>query len=306
LRVHGPGIAYNAGAFRFLASGPAPSLSAHTAATTPNRSARPRLSVIVITKNEVARLGRCLASVPFADEWVVVDSGSTDGSQALARGMGARVIVTDDWPGFGPQKNRALAEARGDWVLSLDADEWLSAELAQQIQAVVEAPAGEGAVGAACPVYALSRLSSFCGQWMRHGGWYPDRVPRLFRRGQARFSNDLVHERLVFEPSGASVSRVLEGHLLHESMPTLSSAIDKMDRYSSGRAADLAARGRKGGLGRALGHGFWAFVRTYVLRRGFLDGRLGLVLALHNAESSYYRYLKIWLEHGAPARPGSP
>ncbi len=257
----------------------------------PEGPAPKRLSVVLITRNEVDRLPRCLASVGFADEWIVVDSGSTDGTAELAERLGARVLRTSDWPGFGPQKNRALEMATGDWVLSLDADEWLSEGLAVSVQEVLDS-ASPGS-----DIWSLQRLSSFCGQWMRHSGWYPDRVPRLFRRGTARFSEDRVHERLVFEGRGRDVP-ALKGHLLHESIPTLSSAIDKMERYSTGRAADLAARGRPGGLGRALGHGFWAFVRTYVLRRGFLDGRLGLVLAIHNAESSYYRYLKIWLDHG--------
>lgn len=254
---------------------------------TPVPSTEPLLSVIVITRNEAARLGQCLQSVAFADEIVVVDSGSTDATCDVARAHGARVVGTTDWPGFGPQKNRALDAARGRWVLSLDADEWLDAELAAAVQAVVRLGEGAGAV------YELTRLSAFCGQWMHHSGWYPDRVPRLFRRGTARFSDDLVHERLVF----AGTPGRLAGHLLHDSMPSLDMAIDKMNRYSTGRAQDMAARGRKGGLGRALWHGWWAFMRTYVIKRGFLDGRLGVVLALHNAETSYYRYLKIWLAH---------
>ncbi len=260
--------------------------------TTPaNERAAPRLSVIVITRNEALRLPRCLESVKFADEWIVVDSGSTDGTVEWAQRFGARVVSAPDWPGFGPQKNRALDLAQGEWVLSLDADEWLSEGLAAEVRRIVDS--GDDGVA---PVWALSRLSSFCGQWMRHSGWYPDLVPRLFKRGQARFSDDRVHERLVFKREKRFIP-VVKGELLHESIPTLSSAIDKMERYSSGRAADMTARGRKGGLGRALGHGFWSFVRTYILRRGFLDGRLGLVLAIHNAESSYYRYLKMWLGH---------
>lgn len=258
----------------------------------------PELSVVVITRDEAARLERCLRSVAFAGEIVVVDSGSTDDTVAIARRLGARVEITPDWPGFGAQKNRALALARGRWVLSLDADEWLDEALAAEVARIVAAPPADRA-------WRLPRLSSFCGQWMRHGGWYPDRVLRLFPREGARFSDDRVHERLLW--SGRSADLDGHGHLLHESMVTLTVANDKMNRYSSGRAADLAARGRRGGLGRAIGHGLWAFVRTWILRRGFLDGRLGFVLAVHNAEASYYRYLKIWLECGdAPRPPGSP
>lgn len=257
-------------------------------------AAKPRLSLIVITRNESARLQRCLQSAGFADEVIVVDHGSSDGTAALARALGARVIETADWPGFGLQKNRALAAATGDWVLSLDADEWLSDELAEAIRRVIAQDQSS------FKAYELPRLSSFCGRWMRHSGWYPDPVARLFARGSGRFSDDLVHERLVVD---GTIGR-LTGHLLHESMATLEVAIDKMNRYSTGRAIDLRQRGRSGGLGKALGHGLWAFVRTYFLKRGFLDGRMGFVLAVNNAEVSYYRYLKIWLSE--PARQTLP
>lgn len=272
--------------------------SASSAARSGSAMPVPELSVVVITRDEAARLERCLRSVAFAGEIVVVDSGSTDDTVAIARRLGARVEITPDWPGFGAQKNRALALARGRWVLSLDADEWLDEALAAEVARIVAAPPADRA-------WRLPRLSSFCGQWMRHGGWYPDRVLRLFPREGARFSDDRVHERLLW--SGLRADLDGHGHLLHESMATLTVANDKMNRYSSGRAADLAARGRRGGLGRAIGHGLWAFLRTWILRRGFLDGRLGFVLAVHNAEASYYRYLKIWLECGdAPRPPGSP
>lgn len=254
----------------------------------------PGLSLVMITRNEASRLRRCVASVPFADEVVVVDHGSSDGTAALARELGAVVIETDDWPGFGAQKNRALAAARGHWVLSLDADEWLSPELAERVRQVVQAPASPESPSA----YTLDRLSSFCGQWMRHSGWYPDPVARLFRRGSARFSDDLVHERLLVQ---GTLQPLGGGHLWHDSMPTLQLAIDKMNRYSSGRARDLLRAGRRGGLRRAVGHGVWAFLRTYLLKRGFLDGRLGFVLAVHNAEASYYRYLKMWLDEAVAA-----
>ena len=264
--------------------------------------AAPRLSVIVITKNEVARLATCLASVAFADELIVVDAGSTDGTADLARSLGARVIVSADWPGFGVQKQRALDAATGTWVLSLDADEWLDDELAAAVQQV----AADGAPAQAPACYRLNRLSAFCGQWMRHGSWSPDLLPRLFQRGRARFSDDRVHERLLVDGGHARHGARLPGRLLHNSIASLQDALTKMNHYSSARAADLRASGRRGGLGRALGHGLWAFVRSYGLRRGFLDGRLGLVLALLDAQASYYRYLKLWLGEAASAHALPP
>jgi len=263
----------------------------------------PHLSVIVIAHNEAHQIADCLKSVAFADEWIVVDSGSTDATREIAAGLGAQVVQTADWPGFGRQKNRALDLARGRWVLSLDADERVSEPLAAAIRAAIRgamgAPQADDAAPAGPVAYQLSRLSRFCGQWMRHGDWYPDRVTRLFLRGRARFTDDLVHERLdVQGPVGR-----LAGDLLHETMPSLHDALDKMNRYSSGRAQDRLRSGRRGGLGTALAHGLWAFVRAYGLRRGFLDGRLGFVLAVYIAEGTYYRYLKMAFA-GAPAGAG--
>jgi glycosyltransferase involved in cell wall biosynthesis len=251
----------------------------------------PRLSVIVITRNESARLAACLESVAFADEWIVVDSGSTDDTVAIAKTFGAQVTQTTDWPGFGPQKNRALDLATGDWVFSIDADERVTPALRESMLAAIAKPRFDG--------YTVGRKSSYCGQYMNHSGWYPDRVLRLARRGAARFSDALVHEKLeVRGPVGE-----LAGELLHESYADLHSVLDKMNRYSSAGAESLRRKGVQGSLGKALGHGLWAFIRTYLLKRGFLDGRLGLALAISNGEETYYRYLKLWLSQRAES-PG--
>ncbi len=270
---------------------------------------QPQLSVVLISKNEAHNIEACLRSVQgLADEVVVLDSGSTDGTVEIARRLGARVEVAADWPGFGVQKGRALALATGRWVLSLDADERVTPALAEAIRRVVQG-AGADTTGQAFVAesprggetltgYELSRLSSFCGQWMRHGDWYPDRVLRLFRRGHGRFTEDLVHERVVVD---GPVGR-LTGDLLHHTMPSLDDALDKMNRYTSGRARDRVRAGKRGSLAGALGHGLWAFVRSYVLKRGFLDGRLGFVLAVYIAEGTYYRHLKMALmADSAPA-----
>ena len=240
------------------------------------------LSVILITKNEAERLPRCLESVrELADEIVVLDSGSTDATLEIARRYTDKVYSRPDWPGFGPQKNRVLDAASGDWVLSLDADEWLTPELAAEVRAVLQAPAAA--------VYEIPRLSSFCGRPMRHSGWWPDYVARLFKRGSARFSDDLVHERLVFEGTAAQ----LKNPLRHETYRTLDEMLVKLNRYSTDGAQNHRNRGKRGGLGKAIGRGLWAFVRTYVIRAGFLDGREGFLLAVANAETTYYRYLKL-------------
>ena len=149
----------------------------------------PSLSVTVITKNEAHNIEACLRSVAFADQVIVLDSGSTDNTVEIARTLGAEVSINTDWQGFGVQKNRALALAKSDWVLSIDADERLTAELQAEIQEVLNTPVFDA--------YRFPRLSSYCGQYIRHSGWYPDYVTRVFRRDAARFSDELVHERLI-------------------------------------------------------------------------------------------------------------
>lgn len=244
-----------------------------------------RLSVIVITHNEQANILDCLSSLDFADELIVLDNESTDETVAIARRFGAIVSTTADWPGFGVQKNRALTLAQGDWVLSIDADERVTADLRDEIKAIVSD-------ASSLNLYCFPRLSSYCGQFMHHSGWRPDYVTRLFRRGTAEFSTDLVHERVVSQDSPVK----LKASLIHLSFPNFESVLDKVNRYSTAGALSMTLKGRSASLWSALGHGAWAFFRTYFLRRGFLDGQLGLALAISNAEGTYYRYVKRWLE----------
>lgn len=243
-----------------------------------------KLSVIIITKNESANIRACLESVAWADEIVVVDSASTDGTLEIAREFTPQVHVHADWPGFGAQKNRALDYASKDWVLSLDADERVTPELRAEIEAVLLDARADG--------YEIPRLSSFCGRFMRHSGWHPDYVLRLFRRGKARFSDALVHESVQLQGSKAR----LRQPLLHYSYRDFEDVLSKLNSYSSAAAAMLERRGKRGSLAQAVLHGVWAFIRTYFLRAGFLDGREGFMLAVMNAENSYYRYIKLWLK----------
>ncbi len=251
---------------------------------------RVSLTVIVITFNERAMIRRCLESVSWADEIVVVDSGSTDGTAAICREYTAHVIETD-WPGFGPQKNRALGHATGEWVLSLDADEFLTEEAQAEIRDTVRSRPSVDA-------FRIPRLSSYCGRYMRHGGWYPDYVVRLFRQGRARFSDDLVHERLLV----SGTIGTLQTPLRHETYRDLEEVLHKIDAYSSAGAAMAVAAGKWGGLAPALRHGAWAFIRTYLLRLGLLDGAEGLMLAISNAETAYYKYLKMAQLNKGPGR----
>ncbi|WP_035054704.1 glycosyltransferase family 2 protein [Andreprevotia chitinilytica] len=245
----------------------------------------PTLGVALITKNAANHLAECLASVAFADHIVVLDSGSSDDTLAIAAAHGAQVETTTDWPGFGPQKNRALASLDTDWVLSLDADEIVSPELANAIRAAITSNAGA--------VFTLRRRSSFCGQWIRHCGWYPDDVPRLFKRGTARYSDDLVHERLVFD----GAAPVLAGELLHYSYDDFETVLGKVNQYSSAGAAQRHGKGQSSGVAKAALRGLWAFFRTYVIKRGFLDGGAGFAISVMNAETTYYRFLKLGLLH---------
>ncbi len=242
-----------------------------------------KLSVILITKNESNNILGCLNSVKFADEWIIVDSGSNDDTVAKARTFGATVIETD-WPGFGPQKNRALDIATGDWILSIDADERITPELADEMFRIIQSADTADA-------YEILRKGWYCGKFMNHGDWSNDYVVRLFKKGTACFTDDKIHERLVVN----GTTRKLESPMLHYSFMNFSEVLQKIDSYTELSAQQKYKQGKKGSVGKALGHGLWAFIRGYIIKGGFLDGGQGLALAISNAEGSYYRYLKIWL-----------
>jgi glycosyltransferase involved in cell wall biosynthesis len=244
----------------------------------------PTLSVILITRNEESNLDDCLASLEgIAQQIVVVDSNSTDRTLEIAHNYGALMAYPTDWPGFGPQKNRALDLATGEWVLSLDADERLTPALKSEILTAMNHSAHVNC-------FAIPRLSWYCGRFIRHSGWSPDYVERLFKRGTARFSDDLVHERLI--PNGTVAK--LENPMLHYSFMNYTQVLDKLNRYSTASAEQAFAKGKKSNPAKAVLHGMWAFIRTYILRAGFLDGPQGFALALSNAHGTYYRYMKLW------------
>jgi glycosyltransferase involved in cell wall biosynthesis len=218
------------------------------------------LSAVILTKNEADRVGRALASVAFADEVLVLDSGSTDGTVEVARAAGARVVETD-WPGYVAQKNRGLEEARGDWILSLDADEGLDPEAAKAVEAAVRGPP-------ACAGYRLRRQEIWLGHPLRHGHWRPRPHLRLVRRGHARWTGEDPHDRL--EATGDV--RTLPGRILHEPYRHLGEHLATIDAYTRTQA-------RRGGpLDRTL-RPAWHFLSGYLLKGGFLDGVPGLCVA---------------------------
>ena len=239
------------------------------------------LSVIVITKNEAANIRDCLQSLAWADEIIVVDSASTDETCSIAKEMGARVRVHADWTGFGPQKNRALGYASKDWVFSIDADERVTPELRAEIEQAMRAGKADG--------YFCPRLSQFCGQFVHHSGWYPDYVLRLFRRGTGKFSDSLVHE--IVQLTGATAK--FRNPLLHYSYLTADDVERKVEQYSTAAALQMFQSGKRSSRVGAVLRGGWAFVRTYLLRLGVLDGSAGLNIARMNARTTYLKYRKL-------------
>ena len=239
------------------------------------------LSVIIITKNEARNIAACLESVRFADEILVLDSGSTDGTVEIAKSHGAIVHQSETWPGFGPQKNRVLELATQPWVLAIDADEQVTDALRIEIIQTLQAPA--------CLAYEIPRLSEFCGKPIHHSGWYPDYVLRLFQRGVGRFNDVPVHEHVE---TSVPVAR-LKNHFLHFPFENLDMVVAKINRYSGTAALAMAAKGKRVGLPGVVGHCLWTFIRIYILRRGFLDGRHGFVLAVTAAFGSFLRYAKL-------------
>lgn len=244
--------------------------------------ARPSLTLLVITGNAAATLARCLNSGRFADEIVVVDSSSTDDTVAIAEEAGARVSITPDFPGYAAQKRRALELATTEWIISLDADEWIEPPLAEEILATIANPGSNNG-------FNIPRWSTFCGRQLRHGDWGADSVLRLYRRESARYSGDQVHERILVP----GLIGWLKQPLMHEAVASLDQALIKMNRYSTLAAAERFKEGKNASLASAFVHGFWTFFRSFVLRLGFLDGVPGFYQALTAGEGSFYRYAKL-------------
>jgi glycosyltransferase involved in cell wall biosynthesis len=238
------------------------------------------LSVIIITKNEAMNIRACLESVAWANEIIVVDSGSNDETVAICQELGAQVYV-HDWPGFGPQKNRALSYATNVWVFSIDADERVTPALRLLL---IEAMENENIDG-----YFVPRLSQFCGKFIRHSGWYPDYVLRLFKKSRGLFSDDMVHERVILEGTAGR----LFSPLLHYSYLNEGDVQRKTEQYAKAGALQMFNNGKAALLTDAPLRAGWAFFRTYCLRQGFMDGKAGFNIALMNARTTYLKYKKL-------------
>lgn len=238
------------------------------------------VTAIILTRNEAAHIAECIGSTGGRFDVLVVDSGSSDDTRAIAAGLGAHVME-NPWPGYGPQLNFALRHVTTPWTLILDADERLTPPLVDEIAAVTRRADVDG--------LRIGRDNYFLGKHIRHSGWGGDSVLRLFRTGKGGISDDVSHARTLLD------GRI--GHarhpMMHLSYTSIQQLTRKIARFSSNGAIMKRKQGKRGGLGAAIAHGTWAFLRCYVLQRGFLDGREGFIIAAYNAHVAYYKYLKL-------------
>jgi len=246
-----------------------------------------KISACLITLNEERNLPRCLASVaPLVDEIVVIDSGSTDATVAIAQKFGA-CVIRQDWLGYVGQKNFALAQAAHPWVLSIDADEEISPELAEAITRLKPAASNDTAVlGTAPSGYAFSRIVFYRNKWVRHGDWYPDRLVRLFRRNKARFTGGRVHEKLELDGD----SPTLPGHLHHFTYENATDRAARCAKYAELWAQSAHEEHRRAGPLSAPLHAAARLLKGYVLKLGFLDGTVGWDVAAGNAREVWLKY----------------
>jgi glycosyltransferase involved in cell wall biosynthesis len=250
------------------------------------------LTVTVITRDAAATLERCLESVAWADEVLVVDSGSTDATLEIA-GRLAHRVEHHDWPGYGAQKRHAAGLARHDWILSLDADEWLSTELTSAIRRLMRA--GPRQAG-----YLVHCRNRFLGRWLRHGEGYPDPHLRLFDRRRGNWQVQPIHEQVLVQGAVGH----LAGDLLHDSAQGLSDYIAKQNRYTQLQAQLLWDRGKRAGVSHLVLRPLWRFLRLFLLKRGFLDGVPGLVHIGIGCFNTFSKYAKLRELGARPPDPG--
>lgn len=241
-----------------------------------------KLSITIIAFNEEAKIRDCLESAAWADEIVLTDSGSTDRTLDIAREFTRNVFVEKSWEGYGRQKNRCAARATNDWILNIDADETVSAELREEIQKLMSASPSH-------PAYSVVRQNYIGNRWIRHGGWYPDRIVRLYNRKSVDFSETAVHEGI----RAKGKSGALNGHIFHKTYDTLQDYFSRQDHYSTLSARDMALAGRKARLTDLAFRPLLGFLKVFLLKRGFLEGYYGFALAYGLAIYSYKKYAKL-------------
>lgn len=247
----------------------------------------PTLSVAMIVKNEAQDLAACLDTVKgWVDEIVILDSGSTDETAEIAARYNAKFYTNTDWQGFGKQRQLAQQYVTSDYVLWLDADERVTEELKNSIVQAVKNDEKN-------TVYKISRLSEVFGKQIRHSGWYPDYVVRLYPTKLARYNDSLVHEKVVFD-STTKIEK-LQGDLLHFTYKNITHYLTKSAHYGSEWATQRAKQGKKVSLFSAFSHALSSFVKMYVLKKGFLDGKQGLLLAVLSAQSVFNKYADLWV-----------
>jgi len=239
------------------------------------------LSVIIVTKNEAHNIEECLSSVKFADEIIIFDSSSTDDTVNLCSKYTNNVTVTKDWPGDGPQKNRAIDIANGEWILCLDADERVSSQLENEIINTISSTELSG--------FNIPFTSTYCGKKINFGDWRGEKHLRLFKKSKGRFTTDVVHCHADIKGKIGT----LKNRVIHHPFHHLGAMLHKLNDYSSNSAMSKFNSGKKASLFTALTHSIWSFIRGYILKLGFLDGKEGFILAVSNAEGTYYRYLKL-------------
>jgi (heptosyl)LPS beta-1,4-glucosyltransferase len=242
-----------------------------------------RITVITLTLNEAHNIGPCLESVRWADEILVIDSGSTDDTVPRARAYTPH-IFSITWQGYGAARNYALEKATGEWILWLDADERVTPELAGEIRQILQEDPPE------IDGFSIARRAYFLGRWIRHSGWYPGRVTRLFRRGKGSFSESRVHEQLRLDGTVVQTKH----DLLHLTDPDLAHYMQKFNKYTTLAAQDMAAAGRTAGLTDMTLRPAFQFFKMYVLRLGLLDGKEGFILAVLSSAYVFTKYAKLW------------
>ena len=241
------------------------------------------ISVYIIAFNEAEKISDCINSVLWADEIIVADSHSTDGTTEIAEKLGARVVHIP-FNGYGDLRNQAIAKCKGDWIFSLDSDERCTTEVRDEILSLIK--------DAPLDIYRMPRKNFFMGRWIKHSGWYPNyRQPQLFRNGKMSYTTELVHEGYISH-SNKEIG-VIKNIIWQFPFKNTEEVIHKTNRYSTLGAAKLQDRGKTGSVFKAFLHGFWSFIKHYIFKLGFLDGGPGFVIAFGNFEGTFYRYIKL-------------